>query len=212
MQFLEYSFRHARVLLNQPEFIDQYQEISSVINNVTEEDIINKYNEATRRGADGGRKSISVSINKLLKERFEAANWNSESAIFHGDIYERPREKYWRLDFAKGDISIEVAFNHEGSIAWNLIKPVLASELNHVEKAIQTQIGVIITATREMKTIGGFDDAIGTFEQFQEHLPPLQNLLTIPILIIGLLPPTTFRMTQITNTTTGKKYGIIERI
>ena len=64
------------------------------------------------------------------------------------------------------DISIEVAFNHSTVIAWNLIKPALASELNHVQKAIQTKIGVIITATNDMKVAGGFDSAIGTYEKF----------------------------------------------
>jgi hypothetical protein len=36
---------------------------------------------------------------------------------------------------------------------------VLASELNHVEKAIQTRAGILICATYEMKSAGGFDGA-----------------------------------------------------
>lgn len=42
------------------------------------------------------------------------------------------------MDFAKDNIAIEVAFNHGGNVSWNLIKSVLSSELNYVEKAIQT--------------------------------------------------------------------------
>ena len=53
-------------------------------------------------------------------------------------------DKTLRLDFAKNDISIEVGFNHGEAIAWNFIKPTLAGELNHVEKAIQTKICIII--------------------------------------------------------------------
>ena len=60
-------------------------------------------------------------------------------------------------DFAKENIAIEVAFNHGGNVSWNLIKPVLSSELNHVEKAIQTQAGIVITATDAMKKAGGYD-------------------------------------------------------
>ena len=39
------------------------------------------------------------------------------------------------------------------------MKPVLASELNHVQKEIQTRMGVIIVATENMKMKGGFDNA-----------------------------------------------------
>src|SRR5690606_26198723 len=112
-------------------------------------------------------KSISKAINDLLKERFTERGWVSESGIFQDTQYTGDT---WRLDFAKQDISIEVAFNHSTVIAWNLIKPVLASELNHVQKAIQTKIGVIITATNDMKSLGGFDGAIGTYEKFLDYL------------------------------------------
>ena len=66
--------------------------------------------------------------------------------------------------------------------------------MNHVEKAIQTKIGIIITATQEFKTEGGFDTAIGTFEKFLDYLPPLRNFLTVPLFIIGLEPPKTFKI------------------
>ena len=82
--------------------------------------------------------------------------------------------------------AVEVAFNHGGNVSWNLIEPVLSSELNHVEKAIQTEIGVVITATDEMKKAGGFDGAVGSYEKYVEYCKPLMNLLTAPILIIGL--------------------------
>ena len=49
------------------------------------------------------------------------------------------------------------------------MKPVLASELNHVEKEIQTKMGVIITATDELKKACGFDSTVGTFEKFIEY-------------------------------------------
>ena len=77
------------------------------------------------------------------------------------------------LDFAKNSISVEVAFNHAEAIAHNIIKPVLASELNHVQK-IQTKLGIIVTATKyETK---GFDGAVGTFEQFIEYFKPYSAL------------------------------------
>ena len=69
---------------------------------------------------------------------------------------------------------------------------VLASELNHIKKSIQTKIGVVITVTNEMKELGGFDNAIGTYEKYIDYLKPLNNILTIPILIIGIKSPKSF--------------------
>jgi hypothetical protein len=35
--------------------------------------------------------------------------------------------RVWRLDFARESMSVEVSFNHGEALAWNLLKPVLAS-------------------------------------------------------------------------------------
>lgn len=165
----------------------------SVISNISDDDIKRKHKSYGETNVLSTPKSLSKAINDLLKERLGELEWNCESRIFQNPDYTGDT---WRLDFAKKDISIEVAFNHSTVIAWNLIKPALASELNHVQKAIQTKIGVIITATNDMKVAGGFDSAIGTYEKFLDYLPPLQNMLTTPLLIIGLTPPNTFKIIQ----------------
>ena len=85
---------------------------------------------------------ITETINCLLDERLCLAGWTRQSNNFTDSTYRTGRwNSNWRLDFAKNDISIEVAFNHGKAVAWNLIKPVLAGELNNVEKAIQTRAG-----------------------------------------------------------------------
>ena len=94
----------------------------------------------------------------------------------------------------KNDISIEVGFNHGGDIAHNLMKPVIASELNHVKKDNQTELGIIICATDALKTSGGFDNAVGPMEKYISYLKPYSNYITVPVLIIGLLPPKSFRI------------------
>lgn len=193
MNLRAHSHRHAGVILNESEFVDQFTELLEVISEITDEDLINKHNSYGVTNIEKTPKSLSKAINDLLKERFEAKDWQSESRIFQDKLYQGDA---WRLDFAKGDISIEVAFNHASVIAWNLTKPVIACELNHVEKAIQTKIGVIITATEDLKQIGGFDGAIGTYEKFLDYLAPLMNILTAPLLIIGLEPPTTFHIEE----------------
>lgn len=139
-------------------------------------------------------KSISYSINRLLKDRFLQLDWKAESFIFAESEY---RNTNWRLDFAKDEISVEVGFNHGGNVAWNLIKPVLASELNHVKKDVQTSAGVIITATDELRILGGFDNAIGTYEKYVQYLKPLQQILPTPLVVIGLQAPKTFHIEHI---------------
>lgn len=193
MNFIEHSFRHASSIFRNEEFGEVYEEIVSAIHDITDENLIFEHEYYGVSDQSKIPKSISRAINNLLKVRLEASGWNSESSIFQNPDYSGDR---WRLDFAKAPFSVEVAFNHSTVIAWNLIKPVLAGELNHVQKAIQTKGGIIICATQGLKDAGGFDSAVGTYEKFIEHLDPLRNLLTVPIMIIGLEAPQTFRIEQ----------------
>ena len=72
------------------------------------------------------------------------------------------------------------------------MKPTLASQLNHVKKAIQTKMGVIVMATQDMKRKGGFDNTTCTMENTEKYLRIMESQLTVPLVIIGLEPPTTF--------------------
>lgn len=196
------------MILQQVDFIQQYYELYQILENISEEDLISTHESFGKFDIERTPKSISVALNKLLKERFTELDWIPESPIFQDSNYSGDT---WRLDFAKKDISIEVGFNHSSVIAWNLIKPVLASELNHVDKAVQTQIGVIITVTEEMQAKGGFDSAIGVYEKYVDYLKPLRNLLTAPLLIIGIEAPETFEI-KVEQFAPRKKIGIVVRI
>ena len=186
MDFVIHSFRHALAILEQPEYSANFNDLCEAITEITDEDLIASF-DSHKTAA----KSISRDINGLLKVNLKSKGWAVESAIFQDAEFD---DKRWRLDFAKEKISVEVAFNHGEAIAWNLLKPVLASELNHVQKAIQTEIGVVICATDELKKAGNFDAAVGEFEKFIRYLDPLQDVLTVPMLIIGLKKPSTFEI------------------
>ena len=187
MKYKRFSFRHAEeIFLVDDAFTYLWEEVKDVLDSITDEDIITEFNNEKRKA-----KSISEAINKLIDTRLVKKGWQPQSYIFADPEYSDSKGT-WRLDFAKDNIAIEVAFNHGGNVSWNLIKPVLSSELNHVEKAIQTQAGIVITATDAMKKAGGYDGAIGTYEKYVEYLKPLNNLLTTPMMIIGLEPPETF--------------------
>lgn len=186
MKLQQHSFRHAAVILREPEFLHESEELLGILRAITDQEVIEQHE--TYRGA---QKSLSRAINDTLKRYLTDHGWAAESPIFQDTQYTGDK---WRLDFAKGLISVEVAFNHGEATAWNLLKPVLASELNHVKKAIQTQAGVIITCTEALKAEGGFDSAVGTYEKFIDYLKPLGAVLTVPILLIGLEPFDSFRI------------------
>lgn len=187
MKYKKYSFRNAEVIFeNDEKYKEDYSQILNVLDNITEEEICTYFNNSTRNDI----KSFSEPINTLIDEKLtKKKHWHSQVPIFNESEY-RPSstndKNPWTIDFASPEIAIEVAFNHGRAVAWNLIKLVLASELNHVEKAINTSAGVIICATDDFKRTGGFDGAIGSYEKYLQHLKPMQNQLTVPIMIIGL--------------------------
>jgi len=188
MQYKLYSHRYGVEIANFNENIKlQFEELKYVIESITDEELIRCFEESSRVS-----KSLADTFNKIIKERLVASNWNSESFIFSDELYKRNGN--WRLDFAKDDISVEVAFNHGEAVAWNLIKPVLASELNHIRKEINTKLGVVICATNELKRKGGFDGATGTYDKFIEYCKAMTNILTTPLIIIGIEAPTSFEI------------------
>lgn len=194
MNYEIYSFKHGRELFEiNPDFTSLWNEIQLALDGISEEDLIQSFNSNQRTS----KKSLSEPINKLVDERLVAMQWNRQSAIFNNSDY-RPtsKNKWWTLDFTKESLAVEVAFNHGEAVAWNLIKPVLSSELNHVEKAIQTQAGVLITAKQSLKVAGNFDTSVGTYEKFLQYLLPFQNILSVPMVIIGLEAPKTFRVNK----------------
>jgi hypothetical protein len=169
----------------------EWHELQRIIASITDDDIVFAHQQNPPPV-----KSLSKAINRLIRERLVGAGWTAEPAIFKnvgkGRAYQ---DGYWRLDFAKGNmLSVEVAFNHLEAAAWNLLKPCLASELNHVEKEQTTLIGVIVTATEALKQSGGFDSAVGTFEKYVSFLMPLRDLLPPPLLIVGLQPMKKYRL------------------
>ena len=176
---------------------NEYNEIITILESIKDQDLIEEFNNRKLEGVQdrkGKSKKIDTSISKVIniivKENFLQYGWKEEARIFSEPYY--AEEKEFRLDFAKSDISIEVAFNHSGAVSWNIIKPFLASQFNHVKKDIQTRMGVVITVTKEFRKSGGFDSAIGTFEDYVAYFKPLSMLTLVPIVVIGILPPKTF--------------------
>lgn len=191
MKYNIYYHNHAdAVIETNQKFFSSFQEIITSIETMSDEDIVAEHSRVKQKRK--GVKSLSEAINNILRAKFLAKSWRQEAAIFRDAPYSDSNNKKWRLDFAKDPISIEVAFNHGEAIAHNLLKPVLASQLNHVKKAIQTELAVIITASEQLKDKGNFDNAVGTYDKYIEYLKPYAIYMAVPVAIIGLSAPDTF--------------------
>ncbi len=200
MKFTEYSHRHADAIIKNDSILKKrYDEFIGALTSMTDEELIAdfliKKSKSEARGTSF--KSMTPSINSILKERMlSIPGWLAEVDIFN-DATGAIGNTEWRLDFACDDaFCVEVAFNHGEAIAWNLLKPVLSCELNHVEKAVQGQIGIYVCATDNMKIAANIDSASGSFEKVLRYLPPMMNQLTIPMMIIGLEPFDTFKISD----------------
>lgn len=207
MEYRLAEYRHGLAVAEKPHLKPDLSEFLSVIENITDEDIISQFNQGQEAALASGKKlakSASDAINKLIDDRLKAKGWQAQSAIFGDKNF---KKMGWALDFAKlngsqGTYSVEVVFNNAGSLGWNLIKLVLACERNHVEKAIDTEIGIIVLATKDLESVGGFEgNAIATFENAQLSLKAMQTILTsTPIILVGLEPMKTFRIEQYPHT------------
>ena len=198
MKFITHSHRHAdAIIANDPQLKERYEQFVGALRSISDEELIadflNKKAEYAARGTSF--KSMTPSINGILKERMLAIpGWQAEVDIFN-DTTGAIGNTEWRLDFACDNaFCVEVAFNHGEAIEWNLLKPVLSCELNHVQKAVQGQLGIYVCATDNMKIAANIDSASGSFEKVLRYLPPMMNQLTIPMMIIGLEPFETFKI------------------
>ena len=142
MNLTYHYHRHSNLVTEEAEFKEDYQELVNALETISDIDLVNGF--LVRKEQRASIKSLSEPINFLIKDRLVKLGWNAESGLFKEAPYDKTNSSRWRLDFAKNSISVEVAFNHAEAIAHNIIKPVLASELNHVQKEIQTKLGIIV--------------------------------------------------------------------
>jgi hypothetical protein len=215
------------IVNSNPELRSLWKEFIGVIEDISDEQIKQEFinppehmlNKRTKNGKPSSRPrnkmSISAAINNLIDDGLTSKGWNDQSEIFQGKEYDSSK---WRLDFSKrianpsADISgfaVEVAFNHGEAISWNLLKPVLAAEINHVKTEIEigAGIGVYVCATDALKEEGAFDNTVGEYEKVLRYLTPLFSKLSVPMIIVGLEPLERYKLEKkfdpITRTNTG---------
>ena len=120
------------IVKSNPELGVLWKEITDSLRDITDERLRLQIPKSSNK------MSLSAAINDLIDEELKKKHWVAQSAIFQGEKY---KDKRWRLDFSKRietphkgitGMAVEVAFNHGEAIAWNLMKPVLAAEINHI--------------------------------------------------------------------------------
>jgi hypothetical protein len=215
MKYTIYNHRFALdIVESNPDLKVLWDEICEAIDSITDEKLKDEFSKSSNK------MSLSDAINRLLDFELVKREWTPQSAIFQGSEYS---DKKWRLDFSKraanpnagiSGMAVEVAFNHGEAIAWNLMKPVLAAEQNQVELQtdIGSGIGVYICATDALKVAGAFDGAVGEYEKVLRYLLPLFHKLSVPLIIVGLNPPETFRIEKKKNSITNRNVGVIVEI
>ena len=200
-----YSFRFGlEIVQNVPALSNLWEEILACIDSISDDDLIKRHKKIQEKE---NTKSLSKSINQLMDEKLINYKWIPQSEIFATAEFgfSKKSDSAWTLDFSKSailetgektGIAVEVAFNHGEAAAWNLVKPVLAAEINdiRVKTHIGEGIGVVIVASPQLKKYGAFDGAIGDFVRYKKTLNAMRSQLTTPIILIGLAAPETFKI------------------
>ena len=205
MKFVTHQHRFGLDIIHSDERLASlWSDIETTLNGLTDQRIIDEYNLSENA------MSISTAINNLIDTDLKQLGMvDLRDLSIHGFAKTAEKSKD-----GKSGIAIEVAFNHGEAIAWNLLKPVLAAEINHIDTAtdIGVGVGVYICATENLKEAGAFDGAVGEYEKVLRYLSPLFGKLTVPMVIVGLEAPETFRVEKKKNSLTGKNKGSIVKI
>lgn len=192
MKYVFKSINYAEKILKD---MQEYKEFENILNDFNEDLLIEYYNK-------GNYISLSNAINKYFEEKLIGFEWVNDSYLFKNSEY---GSKRWTLNYIKNDVSINIAFDHNISICWNLLKGEIHSRPSILSKNGSSNINILLTATSNFIREGGFDNATGSFEEYKKYLPPLSNFLNSPILLIGLDKLDTFHIQTIKSN--GRKIG-----
>lgn len=205
MKFEEYSHLNGlEIISNMPEVYEKYQEVLDAIKSIRDDEIIAKYHNL-----DSG-KSLGTSLKKIIEENIMNLNWERNLSIFD-DKEVNTGGSRWKSDYVLSPyFSMAVSFDHSSVMTNNLMKLQLASEESNMNKNVQTKFGILITATKELKENGGFDNVVGEFEKYQVQCRVLQNHLKTPMILIGLRAPESFKITH--EKVDGRNKGDVEFI
>ena len=177
MKHTTYSHRFADIILNSD--YDLKKEIEQIIAGISPDEIEQRFaalNEDRvaqgRRPAQGKQSTINI----LFRERFQDLGWEIEKNVFDDPGNDLA------IDFWKRSIGVDVAFNHRSFTGGDLLRLQAAAEVKQIMK-----VGVYICGTNAfVKSISRDGSSMVCLERTQWYLENFYQVLTVPILLIGL--------------------------
>lgn len=194
MKYVEDSFRWGREHLSNDD--DSWMELVKTIESISREDVVAKKGESFKQWIDGKRKSPAVGgqsiFNTIFEEKLKDLGW--EDQIFVLDLEKSDsddedvlkRENYWTMDFKKGLIGLEISFNNAGVLAQNLLRLSVMSETRNRKKEDKIRLGILLTATKNLKKWSNMDDTVITFETVQRVFPAMNFNIPTPVILVGI--------------------------
>jgi hypothetical protein len=204
MKFQIYSYRYALEIIQGNESLkNEWDSYKKILESITGKDLMDSFLMSERKS-----KSISQTLYKVVTKKLKEHGWVNEVNLYNDDFYRDV--KRFTLDFYKNSLAMEFSFGHEATSSWKLIKSVLAAQENTLSKNIQSKVTILLAVTSKMKSAGGFDGSIATYEKFIQYVEPMKDILVEPIIIIGLEPVDEFRMQH--KRLADKKIGVINKL
>ena len=178
MRYDWYPHRFADIILNSDYALKQ--EIEQVIQSVSFEDVLARFEHGNERRKTSGLKEAQgkqSTLNAIFREEFAKFGWETEKNVFNDPINDLT------IDFWKRQVGIDVAFNHRSFIGGDLLRLQAAAEVKNV-----INVGVYICPTKDFVKVVSPKDASSmvSYERTRWYLENFYPVLTAPILLIGL--------------------------
>jgi len=121
-------------------------------------------------------------FNDLLEQRFTAAGWISQPAVF-----DDPSDPGAKMDFLKERIGIEVGFGHSSFLGIDLLK----FQVSSYSALDKIDVGVYVLTTARFQKILKTEYDLNwegslTFEKVRKYLPHFKSAIQVPIYVIGI--------------------------
>ncbi|MEW9672392.1 BglII/BstYI family type II restriction endonuclease [Ammoniphilus sp. 3BR4] len=147
---------------------------------VINQSIKDEITEALTTPLEGISKVSRPELNSLLKTRLTQMQFEPQPFVFNNS-----KDMGLRMDFMKQRHGVEVAFSHRSFFGMDVMKFQQAST---GEGHIDTGIYIVATSNfqKEMNNRGGKWKSSLTFEQIQRYLTNFQNIIHVPILLVGV--------------------------
>ena len=170
-----FSYRFAKEILENPAYVEIYEEITSICKYCP----IAQYKDKSKSQA--GKDVVQQAMNDYFSVAFEDNGWESEPLVSPGDAEDGLRadfKKEYLVDNIPIRVQIEVEFGNAASSYRNYFKFQLSYSNDMCD------VAVLIVPSQHLCT--RIDSGVANFEKTVRELPQAKLSVTVPVLVIGL--------------------------